>query len=101
MLKQRKYYQAKYFFILNFKKFLIKSLLLKSLQENHMQSPEERLEFYRTNFIKKKEKRFFFSYMKLRCNLTYAKSVPNRHLLLSRHTLNKHMNSLTLGFFSK
>ena len=101
MLKQRRYYQLKPFFIKNFKKNYSTNLLIKSLQQNDKQKPEKRLELFQTNFILKSEKRFFISYSKLRCNLTYSKSVPSKHLLMSRYALNKHMNSLTLGFFSK
>lgn len=78
-----------------------KLLLLKSLQENHKQASEARLEHYKTIYISKSEKKFFLSYMKLRCTLTYSKSVPNSRLLLSRYALNKYANSLTLGFYSK
>lgn len=101
MIKQRKYYQTKIFLLKNFNKYLPKTLLLKSLRENHKQASEVRLEHYKTIYINKVEKRFFLSYMKLRCTLTHSKSVPSSRLLLSRYALNKYANSLTLGFYSK
>ncbi len=101
MLKQRKYYNKKKIFLFNFRKLYVHSIVHKSFKENHKQDAFMRLVFFQTNYTAKHKKYFYLTQQKLRCFLTYSKSVPNKNLLLSRFSLTKNTNKLTVGPFSK
>lgn len=101
MVKQRKYYNLKKIYLINYKSISADIKLLKSFQENHTQVSQKRLIFFKFKYIPQSTRQFFKSQMQLRCNVTFTKRVPSKHLLLSRFTLTSSMNSLTLGSFSK
>ena len=96
MLEKRKRFKQNQLILkLKFLKYELKSLIWKSLKNNHFCHYETRLSM---NWSWKFNKTFYFkSYQKLICPFSLSKRVPNKNLFYSRFFLNKKLNSFNIN----